>query len=183
VAEIERLGGYLGEAFTRAWEARVERLTALATRPVLRGAGWILDERTRALAAAHARLDHALVGKLERRSSALSALSARIARRTPAAELARRAQRLAAAQPRLAAALERGLAAREARMAAEARSLEAVSPLKVLARGYSITRRIDDGKAVVDALSLTPGTELETRLHRGSFRARVESVEPPEDGA
>ncbi|MEQ1893482.1 MAG: hypothetical protein ABL998_13120 [Planctomycetota bacterium] len=58
-----------------------------------------------------------------------------------------------------------------------------MSPLKVLARGYSITRRVDDGKAVVDAGALTPGTELETRLHRGSFRARVESVELPEADA
>ena len=182
VAKIERLGGYLTEAFERAFEERAERLATLAARPVLRGAGWILDERARALAAAHARLDHALVAKLERRSGALSALSARIARRTPAAELARRAQRLAAAQPRLAAALQRGLAAREARLATEARSLEAVSPLKVLARGYSITRRVDDGRALVDARTLTPGTELETRLAHGSFRARVESVESPEEG-
>jgi len=179
LARIERLGGYLGEAFERQWLGRVERLERAASRPVLRGAGWILDERARALAAAHARLDGALQGALARRASAVARLFARFARRTPAAELARRTQRLARAQPRLAAAVERALLAREARLSTEARSLEAVSPLAVLARGYAIARRAEDGAALTDVEALRPGAEVETRLARGSFRSRVESIEPP----
>jgi exodeoxyribonuclease VII large subunit len=179
LGRIERLGGYLSEAFERHWTTRVERVERAAGRPVLRGAGWILDQRARALTAVHARLDGALEGALARRGSALARAHARLARRTPAAELARRTQRLAAAQPRLAAAVARALAAREARLAAEARSLEAVSPLAVLARGYAITRRAD-GAALTDAAELRPGEAVETRLARGSFLSRVESVSPAE---
>jgi exodeoxyribonuclease VII large subunit len=181
-ARIARLGNYLGEAFERAFEERERRFATLAARPVLRDAGWILGERTRALLALHARLDGALRGELARRGTTLARAHAQLARRTPAAELARRTQRLATAQVKLAASAERALERRATALAVKARSLEAVSPLAVLGRGYAIVRRAEGGSALVDAGALAPGDALETKLARGSFRSRVESVQP-ESGA
>ena len=83
----------------------------------------------------------------------------------------------------LSAAGTRALERRAQALALAARGLEAVSPLAVLARGYAIVRRASDGAAVTDARVLAPGDELEARLARGSVRARVASVQPPEDGA
>jgi exodeoxyribonuclease VII large subunit len=182
-ARIERLGGYLGEAFGRHLQARLERLERLAARPVLRGAGWILDQRALALAAARARLDHALRGELERRAATLARAHAGLARRAPGSELARRAQLLATAHLRLAGAAGRALERRVQRLALGARGLEAVSPLAVLARGYSLTRREGTGETLTDAALLAPGERVETRLARGSFRARVESVRPADEDA
>jgi exodeoxyribonuclease VII large subunit len=182
-ARIARAGNYLGEAFERAFAERAERYAALAARPVLRDAAWILGERTRTLRALHARLDGALQGQLGRRRATLARAHALLARRTPAAELARRTQRLTTAQIKLTGAVQRALERRTNALAVKARSLEAVSPLAVLARGYAIVRRAEGGAALVDAAGLAPGDALETRLAHGTFRSKVESVQPPEGGA
>src|SRR5262245_40587129 len=181
-ARIARLGNYLAEAFERSFAERERRFATLAARPVLRDAAWILGERTRALGALHARADGALGEALARRGTRVARAHAQLARRTPAAELARRRQRLATAQVKLAAAAERAIERRATALAVKARSLDAVSPVAVLARGYAIVRRAEGGPALVDPGALAPGDALETRLAHGSFRSRVESVRP-EGGA
>ncbi len=182
-ARIARLGNYLGEAFERRWSERCERFASLAARPVLRSAGWILDERTRTLRSLHVRLDAGLSGALARRATQLSRAHARLAQRAPASELARRAQRLATAQVKLTGASGRALERRAHALALATRSLAVVSPLAVLARGYAIVRKRAGGGALTDARGLARGDELEARLAQGSFRARVESVQPVEEDA
>src|SRR5262245_2060173 len=140
-ARIARLGNYLTEAFERGFGERAERLATLASRPVLRDAGWILGERARTLLGLHARLDRGLAGGLERRAAQLSRAHARLAQRAPANELARRAQRLATARLGLARTGGRALERRTRALELAARALEGVSPLAVLARGYAIARR------------------------------------------
>lgn len=56
-------------------------------------------------------------------------------------------------------------------------SLEALSPLKVLTRGYSITRRAGTTEVVRSATELQPGDAIETFLHTGRVTSRVESVD------
>jgi exodeoxyribonuclease VII large subunit len=53
--------------------------------------------------------------------------------------------------------------------------LETLSPLRVLARGYSITR--SEGAVLLDASSARIGENLSTILFRGRVTSRVESVE------
>ncbi|MBX9791266.1 MAG: exodeoxyribonuclease VII large subunit [Pirellulales bacterium] len=55
--------------------------------------------------------------------------------------------------------------------------LESLSPLQVLARGYSLTERADDGHLVRDARTLKMGDRLRTRLARGSVTSRVEELD------
>lgn len=52
--------------------------------------------------------------------------------------------------------------------------LQALSPLAVLQRGYSITRRADDGNVVRDATTLRTGDALRVKFARGMARVRVE---------
>lgn len=56
-----------------------------------------------------------------------------------------------------------------------AHALDSLSPLAVLARGYSVTFAGD--KLVRSAEEVAPGQSIETRLHRGRIRSRVEEVE------
>ena len=53
-----------------------------------------------------------------------------------------------------------------------AASLDALSPLKVLGRGYAIARRAD-GKAVVSTGDVAPGDKLNLTLSDGSVDCRV----------
>ena len=52
--------------------------------------------------------------------------------------------------------------------------LEALSPLAILSRGYSITKRSSDAKIIKDASQVTSGDEIITVLHKGKVRSRVE---------
>ena len=54
--------------------------------------------------------------------------------------------------------------------------LEALSPVSILNRGYSITMKLPEGVVAKDAFSLKPGDYVETRLGRGKFKSRVEET-------
>ncbi len=51
--------------------------------------------------------------------------------------------------------------------------LNALSPLSILARGYSITRTIPDAVVVMDAKETTKGQDLEVIVAKGSLICRV----------
>jgi exodeoxyribonuclease VII large subunit len=56
-------------------------------------------------------------------------------------------------------------------------SLEALSPVAILNRGYALVFD-KNGRLAKDAVDLQPGDEISARLARGSVRARVTSAEP-----
>jgi exodeoxyribonuclease VII large subunit len=55
--------------------------------------------------------------------------------------------------------------------------LEALSPLAILNRGYSITTKLPEGSMIKDSNILKKDDRVETRLGKGKFRSRVEEVE------
>ncbi len=112
----------------------------------------------------------ARVGRLRMR---VGAMAARLGETAPRAMAERRRAAVAAAEARLGTAMERALARRTADLAALGGRLDAVSPLKVLERGYAVAINLRDGRAVVDAAQVDVGDELELRLSRGRLRARA----------
>uniref|UniRef100_A0A7C4QPB4 Exodeoxyribonuclease 7 large subunit n=1 Tax=Schlesneria paludicola TaxID=360056 RepID=A0A7C4QPB4_9PLAN len=98
-----------------------------------------------------------------------------------------RLHELATATDELADKLQRGirqrLDAERAGLAALAGRLEALSPLHVLSRGYSVTYRVADGSLVRDAAVLQPGDRLTTRFARGEAVSLVERVHTPPNPA
>lgn len=60
--------------------------------------------------------------------------------------------------------------------------LQALSPLAVLARGYSITFALPQRRPVTDAQALRLGQELETLVARGAILSKVTAVRSPERG-
>jgi len=54
--------------------------------------------------------------------------------------------------------------------------LDALSPLAVMKRGYSICLRESDGQVVKESGAVTPGEDLRILLSRGKLRAKVEAV-------
>jgi exodeoxyribonuclease VII large subunit len=54
--------------------------------------------------------------------------------------------------------------------------LDALNPLAVLKRGYSITERAADGRLVRSSADLQPGEEIRTRFAQGTATSRVEEI-------
>ncbi len=62
------------------------------------------------------------------------------------------------------------------RLAALAARLESLSPLGVLARGYSLTQRTATGQVVTDAAALAVGDEITSRYAHGQSVSRVTEI-------
>ena len=82
-------------------------------------------------------------------------------------------ERLAALAPRPQAAIARRLQADALRLRGLARSLQAVSPLATVARGYAILQH-EDGRVVRSVDDAASGDRLAARLGDGRLRLRVE---------
>jgi exodeoxyribonuclease VII large subunit len=70
-------------------------------------------------------------------------------------------------------AFQGSLNALDQRLALASRTLDAVSPLATLGRGFAVLSRVDDGSLLRDASMAPPGTEIEARLAKGRLRATV----------
>lgn len=70
-------------------------------------------------------------------------------------------------------AIWRWLQRRREQLQATARAAEALSPLSVLARGYSLTQASHAKSPLADARDVSPGDLLDTRLARGRVRSQV----------
>ena len=68
------------------------------------------------------------------------------------------------------------------RLAAASSQLQALNPLAVLSRGYSITRRAD-GQVVRSVAAAPAGTRLQTRLADGTVNSVVQPLDWPPEGS
>jgi exodeoxyribonuclease VII large subunit len=85
--------------------------------------------------------------------------------------------RLAREEQRLRAQGRREADARRARLGRLAATLDGLSPLAVLGRGYALVWDEQGGHLVRDASEVEPGRSLRIRLQRGALRATVQARE------
>ncbi|MBB4132872.1 exodeoxyribonuclease VII large subunit [Xanthomonas sp. 3075] len=128
----------------------------------------------------HRRQEDAARQLRARMTQVLERLQARVQRgqgqlqaHNPQRNLANFQQRLRALHPQ--AAMQRRLQHDQLRLRSVARSLEAVSPLATVARGYAIVTRPGDGRVVRSATDVVAGERLRAQLAEGSIDVRVES--------
>ena len=123
------------------------------------------------------RMSAALRWRLSAARSRLDAVAAHRVFRLPRAPIEDLTLRLDELDARAARALGQRLLMARTRVQQQAARLEALSPLGVLGRGYSLTQRADNGQLVRDAAELSPGEEIVTRFGRGRATSRVHAVE------
>ncbi|MEO6365988.1 MAG: exodeoxyribonuclease VII large subunit [Luteimonas sp.] len=120
------------------------------------------------------RLEAALLARIERRRARLRHADAVLRAMQPQRRLSLLRQRIAALALRPQSAIARRLQRDALRLRGVARSLETVSPLATVARGYAILQR-DDGRVVRSVDEAAIGDALDARLADGKLRMRVES--------
>lgn len=120
------------------------------------------------------RLRLALTGQLDRGKRRLDELAARRALRLPLEQVRQHEQKLDDITERLKRAIQRRLARSKEKVEAGAAHLESLSPLNVLKRGYSLTRKEADQSVVRGPEQVRPGDRLVTVVERGRIVSRVE---------
>lgn len=133
-----------------------------------------LDALCRRQGDALRRLAAAWQRRLERERARVRHADAVLRAAHPQRRIARLRERLAAVSSRPQAAIVRRLGNETLRLRGLARSLETVSPLATVARGYTILRH-PDGRVVRSVLDAAPGDRLEARLVDGTLPLKVDS--------
>jgi exodeoxyribonuclease VII large subunit len=115
--------------------------------------------------------------KLELARARLNDLGERPAFRRPLERMRDGERRLDEWTERLERALRQRLLQARERLGGQAARLETLSPLNVLARGYSLTRREVDQAVVRSPEQVRPGDRVVTHVQNGRIISRVEELE------
>jgi exodeoxyribonuclease VII large subunit len=164
-----RFGGAMG----RHLRALNLALGAVAQRLQIQHPGARLAQHAQRLDDLEQRMRLALGASVVRRRHALESLGARLWRENPRHRLEALCARAAALRQRLEADMRATLGSLEQRLALASRTLDVVSPLATLGRGFAVIHRVEDGRLLRDVADAPAGTDIEARLARGTLRARV----------
>ena len=180
IGELNRLGGFDviitgrgGGSLEDLWafnDLRVPTPTAAADLVVPRR----VDLEAQLLDTAR-RLRHALQSRVQTARAELNTLRVRVGPQQLRGHLRQLIQRVDDLGTRLGLALRGLIKHASTRLAGAGGKLDSLSPLRVLERGYSITR--SDGTVLRDAGEAKIGDLVNTILSRGRLKSRVESVE------
>lgn len=133
-----------------------------------------LPSHRQELDARAARLRSGLLAALSVKRRELDRAAARLQMGSPAQRMALERQRLAGQSRRLADLTAVGLQRRREQIRTRVSQLGALSPLRVLERGYSITLDETTGRVLTESASAQVGQRLRTVLARGSLLSTVE---------
>jgi exodeoxyribonuclease VII large subunit len=170
-----------GGAMARYLRAQSLGLNSLAQRLQISHPGARLAQHAQRLDDLELRMKLALRATVSTQQQRLETFASRLWRENPRHRLAALCAQGDALRQRLVAALAGRLRSLEQRLALAGRTLDAVSPLATLGRGFAVVSRTNDGLLLRDAADAPAGTELEARLAKGRLRATVTHTIPETD--
>ena len=168
-----RLAQRLLQALRRQLRNDSDYLVAMRRRLALAHPGQRLRQNAQRLDELEQRLGSRVQLLLSDRRHRLQTLTTRLARTSPKAEVQRLTHRHTVLDERLRRALPQRLEALRQTLGTLARTLDAVSPLATLDRGFALVTRVTDGALLRDADAVGAGDLIDTRLAKGTLRARV----------
>lgn len=148
------------------------RLRLKVTHPGVR-----LTQQAQRLDDLEQRLTGAMRGALHSDRTRISEMFTRLVHQSPEHSLREYRMRYAALSGRLDHVMRESLSRAEHRLSLASRTLNTVSPLATLGRGFAMVKRVPDGALVTDVASVEIGDEIEAQLARGTLRARVTGKE------
>jgi exodeoxyribonuclease VII large subunit len=175
LASLRRSGARLQRALLRSMQSRAQRLRWLAGRAALVSPSAKLAQQSQRLDELEQRLSRALGHLLAERRSAVNELRSQLWQASPISRVQGAAARHPLLISRLRTAILYDLRRSRERLSSLERTLNAVSPLATLQRGYAIVVAAD-GHILRNAADAAPGSIIEARLAQGSVRAKVEQA-------
>lgn len=119
------------------------------------------------------RLAASTLGLLATQKGGLASLAARLRFASPQRRIQTDLQRLDDVSRRGLSAMQHRLSLERARLQGLERRLQALNPLAVLARGYAVVTRAQDGVLVANTVQVTTGDNILVRVTDGQFEAVV----------
>ncbi len=152
--------------------ATLQWLTRQLKRPDRR-----LQENAQTLDRLESQIKHAMINQLQRHRTELNLCQRTLAANSPVSLLRDSTRRLESGRHQLRAAIKSQLLQANGRLEQLVRNLNAISPLAVLARGYSLTS--DDNNALLrNSKQVQLDDRIQTRLADGHLTSIVTAVHP-----
>lgn len=127
------------------------------------------------------RLRSALLGKFNVLRERLNSLSTSYVLRDPLNFIRQHQQRIDELAKNITVQMSHALELSRERFMRNAARLEALSPLAILNRGYSITTLLPEGRVIKSASTLKKGQELRTRLAEGELISRISEIKKKQE--
>lgn len=133
------------------------------------------DEIQDSLSAVRRRLDTLMMHRLSQAETRLNSILSRPIFKSPERSLETPMQRLDDLHEALDTAIDNVIQSRHELLQRNSSVLEAISPLKTLARGYSVTIDANSGQLITSEKQIQPGQKVRTKLGDGEFTSIVDS--------
>ncbi len=147
---------------------------ATPTAAAVYASGFPVDDIRHSVEKAEISMNNALLKIFNRKCEKLALLSARLEARSPENQLKLMSEKVDSLSKRTETAVIRRIERTEAQLAEKIGRLESLSPLKVMARGYSL---VYNGESLVrNSTDLSVGDSLVIRFDKGSAEAEVKKI-------
>lgn len=167
--QLQQLGQRFHHALQR--EIRIKQTRLQGVEKQLRHPRDKIHQFTQRLDEQQLRLQRAIVNRQQREQARLSSAQTRLLRHAPERKIQRLRKQLKERHVQLTHSMRHQLQHHNDRLAGLGHTLDALSPLSTLSRGYSITSTAST--IVRQANQLNPGDQIKTRLHEGSVLSEV----------
>ncbi len=175
---LQRLDTRFGRAAEQMMQGRIQRLDFLANRLHQQHPERRLAETSRRLIDLDRRGKLAIKRQTEIGQRALHGLDGRLRAFHPKAQIERLDERISATRLRLERAGKQAIEQREQQLGGIVRSLNNVSPLTVLERGYAVVRN-PEGQPLTERNQFIKGNQINILMH--SFEVDVEVLDDARD--
>ncbi len=173
----------------KAYEIKLQQLIELKLAQSAQNLDWLyralqqqhpgqkLARNQEKLALYEKRLLHGWRQQQQQRSNHASMLSHRLLQQNPGGRIKQQEQSVDAIRRRLIQAVENLLAQKQQRYQAITQTLQAVSPLATLDRGYAIVQKSTGDEIIKSTRQLQAGDRIRTRLSDGHFISQIEKID------
>lgn len=158
--------------------AQLQRMRWLTQRLQLRHPGQLLRQQAQRLDDLEQRSRLAIRTYFNKLYSVVENAHANLLQHTPRHRIERCKLQQDALRQRLRVAMHTLVKERQRRFVAACKSLDTVSPLATLERGYAIVNRVGRREILRKASDTTVGAQVETKLAQGSLLCTVDEIKP-----
>jgi len=135
-----------------------------------------LAEQTRQLESSRETLRRSIFRQLDQQAVTLKNLSRRLSVHQPGRKLSELASRIDIARRSLERSMSGAVTAKQQQLIDLARTLNAVSPLQTIGRGYAVITSADSGDVISSVSQVEAGDSVSAQLKDGKLDCTVDTV-------